>query len=806
MPERVNWWGFLLTAWLLDSVIAATNPNYIRMFKWMTNRIPQHLMVLTGLVLMLGSAATSQAQNFEGKKITSVNIRYNGPRTVDEARLRGFMSTRAGQQYSASRLDDDVRSLYESGLVDDMRWFAEPVGSGVKLIAEVKTRAKIVAVGFLGNTKFSDKKLAKVTKLKAGGVMSDDAILTARRNIQDHYRGFGYPDVTVTHRIQPTNTPGTAELILIVDEGARSEVRKIRFEGNHSIPSHVLRNQMKTKQKGWFSFFTKSGRIDNIKLDEDLDRVLDYYRDRGYLRVSATIGRAPLDDGREDLVITINEGARYTVARVGFGKLRVFKASELAPALTLNAGDAYSVTKMRADIRTIRSYYGSRGYADAAVSPDIRNVTPTSVSITYRVVEGKRYRVGRITIEGNDKTQDRVIRRELPMKPGDFLNSVEADTTRRRLKNMNYFNDVQVNASPSAQPGYRDINILVDEKKTGSISFGVGFSSVDSIVGYVNLEQTNFDITNWGHFTGGGQRFSTRIQMGSKRKDFRMSWVEPWFLGRRLALGTEFFYRNALYYSTEYEQSQYGAAVSLRKPVSKRAYVRAEYRIEKIGIDVDSGTPAASPFWLEDGDYIRSAISLNYVYDSRDSNKLPRKGHKLDFGLTYAGGLLSGDVDVFIVSATGSKYWNLWGDSILSIKGNMTVADTHGGAARVPIFDRQALGGPHSLRGFENRDAGPRDAFSGEVLGGNTSAFASLEYTFPLIERVRGAVFYDVGTVNASSWDFGGGIYHDVGIGLRLNLPFGPLAIDYAIPLGTPASDPLADQGGQFQFYLDYKF
>ncbi len=776
----------------------------------MINRIPKQLLMLAGFVLMLGSVSTAQAQDFEGKKISSVAIRYNGPRTVDEAKLRGFMETRAGQKYSAARLDDDVRSLYESGLVDDVRFFAQPTGGGVKVTAEVKTRSKFVAIGFVGNSIFSDRKLANVSKLKAGGVLSDEAILKARRNVLDHYRGYGYADVIVSHRVQSSaNVPGAAELVLVVDEGARSEVRKIRFEGNHSIQSHVLRNQMKTKQKGWFSFFTKSGRIDNVKLDEDLDRVLDYYRDHGFLRVSATVGRAPVEDGRVDLVIKIKEGARYTVARVGFGKMKVFKASELVPALTLNGGDNYAISKMRKDIRTIRSYYGSRGYADAAVSPDIRNVTATSVAITYRIVEGRRYRVGRVTIEGNDKTQDRVIRRESPMKPGEYLNSVEIDTTRRRLKNMNYFNDVQVTASPSAQAGYRDINILVNEKKTGSISFGLGFSSVDSIVGYVNLEQTNFDITNWGSFTGAGQRFSTKLQLGSQRTDFRMSWIEPWLFGKRLALGTELFYRDALYYSSEYEQSQYGGAVSLRKPLGNRSYIRGEYRIEKITIDVDSDTLALagpSGFNVEDGDYVRSALSVNYVYDSRDSNQLPRKGHKLDFGVTYAGGAIGGDVDVFIVRGTGSKHWNLWGDSILNAKAGFTVADTHGGADRVPVFDRQSLGGPHNLRGFENRDVGPRDAVTDEVLGGNTSAYASLEYTFPLIDRVRGAVFYDIGTVNVDSWDFGNGFYHDAGLGLRLNLPFGPLAIDYAIPLGTPDDGESADKGGQFQFYLDYKF
>lgn len=770
----------------------------------MTDCIPQRLLMFTGLVLLIGSVTSSHAQDFEGKKIVSVGIRYNGPRTVDEARLRGFMSTRPGQTYSAARLDGDVRSLYESGLVDDIRFFAEGAGGGVRVTAEIKTRAQILAMGFHGNSVFSDRKLASVTKLKAGGVMSDEAILKARRKVIDHYREYGYPDVSVTHRIQASGVAGSAELILVIDEGARAQVRKIRFRGNSAVKSHVLRNEMKTKQKGWFSFLTKSGNIDSAKLDEDIDRLLDYYRDLGYLRVSISMERAPVKDGRVDLIININEGAHFTVAGVGFGKMTVFKPSELAPALTLNAGDAYSITRMRDDIRMIRSYYGSRGYADAAVSPDIRDVTATSVAITYRIVEGRRFLVGQVTIEGNEKTQDRVIRRELPMKPGEYLNSVEMETTRNRLRNMNYFNDVQVNSSPSNRAGYRDINIQVVEKKTGSVSVGAGFSSVDNVVGYVTLEQTNFDITNWGSFTGAGQRFSSKLQLGNERKDFRMSLVEPWFLGKRLAFGTEVFYRNALYYSSEYEQSQYGVALSLRKPIGKLSYLRGEYRIEQIAIDADTGTSAA--FLAEDGDFLRSAVSLNYVYDSRDSNQLPRKGHKLDFGLTYAGGAVGGDVDVFIVSGGGSKHWNLWGDSILNIKGQITVADTHGSSSTVPVFDRQFLGGPYNLRGFKNRNVGPRDPVTTQVLGGNSSLYTSAEYTFPLVERVRGAVFYDLGTVNIDSWKFGNGYYHDAGLGLRLNLPFGPLAIDYAVPLGTPGDDAAADEGGQFQFYLDYKF
>jgi outer membrane protein insertion porin family len=755
---------------------------------------------LSALLFCAPMSGIAQTLDFEGKNITSVEIRYRGSKTVDEVAIRSRLSTQAGQKYSTEKLDADIKKLYESGQVDDVRWLAEPSGSGVKLIAEVATRPPLDAVGFVGNNIFSDKKLAKESKLKAGGALSDEEILAARRNIEAYYQGYGYPDVSVSHKIQPGESGG-ASLIFIIDEGVKNEVRDIRFEGNDTIKAADLKNVMKTKEKGIFSFVTKSGRVEGNQLDEDLEEVLDYYRNKGYLRVASTgIQRVPTGDGKMDLIIPINEGGKYAVNGVGFGKMSVFRPDELYPALTLVGGDPYSAKKMRADIDMIRSYYGSRGYADATVVPDIDNASGNSVQITYRITEGSRYRVGRVNISGNTKSKDKVIRREIPLKPGDWFNSVDVETTRTRLRNLNYFNDAQVSAAPGGS-GYRDLNILVDEKKTGSLGFGVGFSSIDNIVGYVTVEQTNFDLLNPWHFTGGGQRFSASVRAGAVRRDFSMSLVEPWFLDRKLSLGGEFFYRNALYFSDFYNQTNMGAAISLRQPLGEKAYVKGEYRIESIELDAESG-PDALYFQGLDDSYLRSSIGVNYVYDSRDSNQTPREGHKVDVGLNYAG--VGGDVNTVTFSASGSKYWNLAWDTILSVNAEIGMVDSTTDDD-VPIFDRQFLGGARTLRGFEFRDVGPRDATSMEVYGGNSMGWLALEYTVPLFEQVRGAVFYDAGFVNADSFDFDpSNLYTDAGLGLRLNLPFGPLAFDYALPLESP--DPASEKGGQFNFYLDYKF
>jgi len=767
--------------------------------------------LITLAVLALGGVL--HAQDFEGKIITEVVIRYTGAKNVDETRMRNLMSSKAGSAYHAENLDKDIKSLYESGVVDDVRFFAEPEGDKVKLIAEVTTRPALNGVGFMGNTAFGDKKLATESKMKTGGTLSDEQILTARRNIEKFYQGSGFPDVTVTHRTQASSQPGLSDLIFVIDEGQKNEIRKIRFEGNQVFTDAELRKEMKTKPKGWFSWLTKSGHIEANQLDTDLDAILDYYRSRGYLRVSCPgIRREPVKDGRVDLVIPISEGEKYTVAGIGFAKMTVFKPEELYPSLTLNSNNAYSSKKMRADITMIRSFYGSRGYADAVVTPDIHDAGPNRVSITYRVTEGTRVRVGKVNIVGNTKTKDKVIRRELPLKPGDQFNTVELETSKSRLQNLQYFSDVQATGAPSSTSGYRDVNVLVEEKATGSVGVGLGFSSIDSIVGFVTLEQSNFDLWHPWNFTGGGQRFAMNLKAGSKRSEASISLTEPWFMDRQLSLGGELFYKESNYFSDYYTQTNLGAAVSLRKPFGTKSSLKFEYRLEGVKIDSSvkdsdyGGFGALSQLSQEKigGDYMRSAVSVNYVYDSRDSSIQPRSGHKVDVGLTYTG--LGGDVNTVSLSAQGQKYWNLKWDSILSVSGELAFVDGINGD--VPIFERMFLGGGRTLRGFKFRDVGPRDTnYTNDVYGGNSLGYATIEYTVPIIETVRAAVFTDAGFVNAASWDPSpSDLYSDVGVGIRLKLPISPLplALDYAVPMSSP--DQKADKGGQFNFYLNYQY
>jgi outer membrane protein insertion porin family len=311
------------------------------------------------------------------------------------------------------------------------------------------------------------------------------------------------------------------------------------------------------------------------------------------------------------------------------------------------------------------------------------------------------------------------------------------------------------------------------------------------------------------------------LRAGTERSDFSVSLVEPWFMDQQLALGGELFYRESSYFSDNFDQTNIGGLISLRKPLGPRSSIKGEYRLENINIDSDINnnsffTPAGIPDgnnsqFAEDrigGDYLRSAIGVNYIYDSRDSVIQARSGHKVDLGMVLAG--LGGDVETFTLSAQGVKYWNLKWDTILSLNGELAVVDTFGDD--VPIFERMYLGGGRTLRGFEFRNVGPRDlGYTNDVFGGNSLGYATLEYSVPVIESVRAVVFSDSGFVNADSWDLNpGDIYSDVGLGIRLKLPISPLplALDYAIPVVTPSgpTGDEADTGGQFQFSVSSQF
>ena len=791
-------------------------------------------------LLPLAPSAMAQAP---GPIVRSIEIQYAGPASVSRERVLSNMRTTVGQPFTQQAVEDDIRSLYATGDITNVRIFSEPESDGVKVIVVVQTRSTIKQIDIAGSQRIRARTLKKGLTSKVGGILNEEVVETDRQKIVTRYQDRGFSEINVQAQVDVNEQAGTATITFTVSEGSKAVLKRVVFDGNQKVKTSELRKAMKgTRGQTFYSFLDKSGRLEDVKLREDLEAVRELYQNKGFIDVEIVQTRTEKSSGGGvTLYVTVREGIQYRVTKVTFDGNRVFTEADIRRFLKMKEGTLYTPKDLKIDVKTITDYYGSRGYVDMRIGPDGQPVGSGQVAVTYRIEENSPSTVEKINIAGNIITKDKVIRRELAVAPGDVYNSVLVEASKKRLDNLGYFSKVETAPNDTAVPGRKDLDVLVEEKKTGSLSFGAGFSSIDSLLGQVDLTQSNFDILNWPTFTGGGQKFRATLQYGLTRKDFDISLTEPYFLDYRLSLGGSAFYRTTNYTSNDFNQRNIGAAINSRRGIGRYTAVSLEYRIEEININ--NATSSSSILQQETGTRSRSAIRGGLTYDTRDSVFLTRRGTKVDFSPFIAGGPLGGSTNIYGLDLTASRYFSFPGDTILLFNGELASVDTFSGGDRVPVYDRLYLGGANSLRGYSFRKVGVKD-FNGNPIGGRTLARATAEYTFPIIERVRGAAFYDIGFVNKESFNFnpddpqnargsfridpnridndpktpfpnptgndlrnvlfGGGLMMDIGIGLRLDLPIGPVRVDYGFPLTNDGYN--RSSTGKFSFNVGYQF
>ncbi|MCX6967382.1 MAG: outer membrane protein assembly factor BamA [Verrucomicrobia bacterium] len=732
------------------------------------------------------------------------DVQFAGPATVSKERILNNMRTKIGRPYSVGVAEEDVRNLYKTAKVFNIRIFGDPQPDGVKVIVVVQSKTTVKEVNIEGAEQISAKSLRKKIYTKPGSELTEAEVEADRQKILTAYQEKGFKDTTVQTKVQTDEKTNQSVVTYTIVEAGKTIVRHVFFEGNTVFSNRQLRKVVKTRPHSLFSFLDKSGRVENEQLAADTEALRDFYQNHGYADVKIGEPTLSREDNTPNVDVTfpIVEGPQFHVGPVTVGGTKLFTAAEIGAALNLQEGSVYSPAGVQADVKRIQDIYGSHGYVDMQVVPVMTPMNNQRVALAYRIDEGAQSYIERVTITGNTRTKDKVIRRELPLGPGDLYNSVYAEAAKQRLQNLNYFERVDVFASDTLVPGQKDMNVVVAEKRTGSLNFGAGYSTIDSVLGFVELTQSNFDITNWPNFTGGGQRFRARLQYGAQRKDFIVSLTEPYFLDYNLTVGGELFYRDANYLSSVYNQRNYGINLFTRKAINQDLSWRLDYRLEDITLyNIYSG--ASDIIRQDEGDHLKSVISPSLVYDTRDSVFLTRKGTRAEFAPYVAGGPLGGDENIYGINFQVSHYISLPWDTILTLVGEVATVDNWSGSDHVPIFDRLYLGGSNNLRGFKFRDIGPKDQ-NREPIGGNSLARATVEYTYPIIDRVRGAFFYDTGFVNSGAYSFGvSSIASDVGIGLRLDLPIGPIRLDYGYPVAKGDANSTT---GHFNFNIGYQF
>ena len=746
------------------------------------------------LCLLVGSTFAQQGQ--PAPVVRQIEVQYAGPASISKERIIANMRTQVGKPYSEQAVEEDIRSLYATGNVNNVRIFGEPVSNGVKVIVVVQTKAMIGEVVFEGVTKLKVNKLRKELATKPEAIVNEATVEQDRQKILTEYQDKGYTDTKVTTKVDTNEKTNKTRVTFVVDEGGKTVISSIRFEGNEAFTNKQLIKVMKTRPKNILSFITKAGRLQSEQLDEDLNSLREFYQDHGYIDVQIREPKVqPLTNNNVELLVPVSEGTQYHVGKVAVTGAQVFPTEDVSKTLTMNEGAVFSPKAMRDDVKKVQDLYGQRGYVDLQVTPETVAAGKSIVNVNYRLEEGSQAYIEHINIQGNDRTKDKVIRRELAVAPGEVYDTVRVEASKKRLENLNYFSKIEAYPTDTTIAGRKDLNVLVEEKRTGSLNFGAGFSSIDNLIGFAEVQQSNFDLMHPWSFTGGGQRFRARAQYGTQRKDFTIGLTEPWFMDYQVAVGGELFYNEANYLSSVYNQKDYGLDLNARKALNNFTQVRLEYRLEEIGI-FNVASDASDFIKSQEGTFLRSAITGGITHDTRDSVFLTRTGHKVDLSGFVAGGFLGGKVDVLGVDLVGSQYFHLPWDTILLFNAELSAVTSWSGSQHVPIFDRLFLGGANNLRGFSYRQVGPKDE-NDEPIGGSTLERLTTEYTFPVVERVRGAIFYDVGHVNGSS------LSSDVGFGVRLDLPIGPVRLDYGIPVQSDHSN---GSGGKFNFNIGYQF
>src|ERR1700730_14081400 len=748
---------------------------------------------------LLGAAA---ARGQGPPVVRSIDVRYTGPATVSKERILAQMRTAVGQLYSDQVVEQDIQNLYKMGAILNVRIFAQPEGDGVKVIVAVQTRSAVREIEIAGAQRIKARRIRKEIGIRINSMVNEEELEKGRQKIIDIYKARGFNDVGVQFRVEPIDERrGTARVVYTINEGVKGAIRAIRFEGNAHFSDRVLRKQMKTRGKTLISFLDKSGRLDETQLQHDLDSVKEFYQNHGYIDVEAKGVRKERENGPMIITIAITEGTQYHVGKISVSGEQATTEQKIRALLKMKEGAVYSPKALHDDAKAVADAYGSGGYVDTLIAPEGAPAGPGRIDVHYQIEEGDRFFVQRINVVGNTRTKDKVIRREVLIAPGDVFNTVRVDVSKKRLENLGYFSKVETYPDDTGVAGRKDLTGQVEEKRTCSFSFGGGFSTVDQLVGFAELTQGNFDLQNWPAFTGAGQKFRLRVQYGTQRKDVILIVTEPWFLDRPFSLSGQVFYSEANYLSSLYDQRDYGFALEARKPLNSYMSATLGYRLDRVDI-FNVASSISQNLAQELGAQTKSQILSSVVFDRRDNPLLTRNGQRVTISPYVAGGFLGGNDQIYGWNVEASQYFHMWWDTILLLHGEIATVNNWGGGSNVQIFDLLFLGGSNNLRGFDYRDVGPKD-FNKEPLGGKSMARTTVEWTFPLIEKARGAIFYDIGFVNPGAWDFSEQTqfipakprpvgstkptrvpisYHniasDFGVGLRLDLPIGPPRLD----------------------------
>jgi outer membrane protein insertion porin family len=744
-----------------------------------------------GVVVRPADGQTPSAPPPAGQIIVK-ELAVQGNRRVQEAVILGRVTAKVGGPFVPARLADDIRSIFSLGFFDDVQAKVEDFEGGVKLTFVVTERPFVRDINFAGNKRLDAATLQEKISFKLGAVYNPVEVTRAAEQLKESYEEEGYFEVGVTPEVARL-PDGDVSVTFRVAEGRKMTIDKIVIEGAQGLKPAKIKAIMLTQER---EFYILRGTVQRQKLDQDIERVVSFYNDNGYIqaRVETVDTQVDRATARVTIRIVVAEGPQFKVGGIDITGNKVLPVEELRRRVLLKPDDIYSRTKLQESVRGIVDVYGTIGRASADINPQVALDVPNrKVNITVEVSEGPEVFIERINVSGNTRSQEKILRRELPMAEGDLFTTQKLARAKQKLTNLNYFEKVETKTAPGSTKDKIVVNIEVTEKPTGLFSIGGGYSSQDGALGTLDLSQNNF--------LGRGYQLFLRLRGGTETQQGTIGFTDPWFLDRPLAAGFDIFNNRRIF--QDYTVNSLGGDVRFGAPIGDYGRWNSLYRLsqEKLN-DVD---PNASTELLEaEGTSIMSLLGGSLSRDTRDNIADPTRGNYSVFGVDFAG---IGTVDnrFFRITATTTQHRPLWFGHVLSgrLMGGYQLGWFND---PVPFFERYYLGGPNTIRSFKSRQISPEDS-SGTAIGGNVQVLGNIEYSVPLPFGFRVALFFDAGNVYGPDQSVRTpvdltNLKYAVGSGLRWNSPFGPIRVDY----GVNPNPKSGEKFGNIQFSMGSAF
>ncbi|TPI34389.1 outer membrane protein assembly factor BamA [Mesorhizobium sp. B3-2-1] len=776
---------------------------------------------LSAALVVPGAFAVQFVATSAAEAAVVSRVEVSGNQRVDADTIRNYITIKPGKAFSSSDVDSAVKALFGTGLFSDVQ--INQVGS--TLVVKVSEYKVVNQVLFQGNKKLKDNALQAAVQLKPRGTFSQATLDSDVEAVKAAYRRIGRDDAGVTAQIMELGD-NRVNVVFHITEGDRTQIAAINFVGNSAYSSRRLSDVINTKRSSWVSFILRDDVYDEDKLRADQELLRRFYFNHGYadFQVVSAVGELDNATNKYTVTITVQEGERYTFGDISVeSTIPEVDSKSLESVVETRKGDVYNAKNVEDSIIALTEKVAGSGYAFAQVTPrGDRNFENHTISVVYTVDQGTKAYVERIEIRGNDRTRDYVIRREFDVSEGDAFNQVLIQRAKKRLEDLNYFDKVDISTVPGSAPDQVVLVVDVVEKSTGEFSVGAGYSTGGDTAG----PSVEGSITE-RNFLGRGQFIKVSAGGGKNSRDYSLSFTEPYFLGRRIAAGFD-IYKSTRQYNNNYDSDTTGATIRFGLPITNSITTQLAYNIsqEKYKVDkgcnptdaVPQGTCNISAAILDaienQSPWVKSSVSLGLVYNTIDDMKNPHEGIYANTTVEVAG--LGGDAKFVKVTGRGSIYQTLSEqlDLVGLISGGAGHVEGYGNGD-LRVFDHfQST--DRMIRGFAYGGIGPvASGTSGDHLGGTTYFNASAEAQFPLPVvpesfGLRGAVFADAATLYGSKLatglvdqdSTGMKVRASVGLGLMWASPFGPIRIDYAIPVKKEAKDDVQE----FNFGISTRF